>query len=72
MIFKGSGKPPRPTDRLALTKGRRRRSRGQLTRGRKAVCKDDVDGTKQQRIGQVTATVHESGEYRFVNAKAVG
>jgi hypothetical protein len=38
----------------------------------KAVCQDDVDRSKQQRIGQFTATVHESGEYRFTDAKTIG
>jgi hypothetical protein len=46
--------------------------RGQLSRGRKPACEDDVHRPKQQRIGQFTATVHESGEYRFINAKTVG
>jgi hypothetical protein len=43
-----------------------------LIRGWKAVCQDDVDRSKQQRIRQFTATVHESGECRFTDAETVG
>jgi hypothetical protein len=46
--------------------------RCQLSRRWKAVRENDIHRFKQQQIGQFTATVHESGEYRFSDAKTVG